>query len=245
VLTTLSSLAEVKMALGHTAEAIRACEEAYGYAAQGVSPDQGSMMLIQLGRARAMAGDSAGGRADIERGIAAAERIAELADAGQGRVWLSEIARHEGDFAQARVLLDQTLEQLEPRRKRVDFGTAYASASSKRGCLAEQEGDLVAAARWHETAIRGLDRIVAMPINRIVGTVVLGFAALAAARGEHVRAAELLGGAHTLQGELDPWSLEVERATAAARDALGREAFDEAYDRGHRFSREEILALLP
>jgi hypothetical protein len=60
-----------------------------------------------------------------------------------------------------------------------------------------------------------------------------------------VRSAELLGGAHTLQGQPDPWNLEIDRATASALAVLGREAFDEAYGRGRRMTREQALALTP
>jgi hypothetical protein len=82
-----------------------------------------------------------------------------------------------------------------------------------------------------------------MPIDRLIGSLVQGLAGLAASRGEHARAAELLGAAHTLQGEPDPWSLEIERATTAALAALGRPAFDEAYARGRRITRDQALAL--
>jgi predicted ATPase/DNA-binding SARP family transcriptional activator len=244
MLTALAGMAEVELARGRPADAMRASEEAYGYAGEGVSPDQRSTMLVQIGRARAMSGDYARGRADIERGMRAAERIGEHADAAHSLVWISEIARREGDLDDARALLERALALIEPKRARVDLGTAYAIVSSKRGCLAEQEGDLANARRWHRQATGAIDRIVPMPINRLIGTLAQGFAALAAAEGEHVRAAELLGGAHMLQGVPDPWSLEVERATATALDALGREAFDEAYGRGRRTSHEEILARL-
>ncbi|MCW2861100.1 MAG: AfsR/SARP family transcriptional regulator, partial [Actinoallomurus sp.] len=63
------------------------------------------------------------------------------------------------------------------------------------------------------------------------------------ARQEHVRAAELLGGAHTLQGRPDAWSLEIDRTTASSLDALGQAAFDEAYERGRGLTREQTLAL--
>ena len=43
-----------------------------------------------------------------------------------------------------------------------------------------------------------------VPIDRPLGPIVEGIAALAAARGEHVRAAELLGCAHTLQASSRP-----------------------------------------
>jgi predicted ATPase/DNA-binding SARP family transcriptional activator len=242
ILIALASSAEVELARGLPEKALRTSEEAYGHAAEGVSPDQRAIMTVQIGRARAMLGDLDRARADIELGVTAAERINDISDAANGVVWLSEIARREGDLGRARAELERALALIEPKRGRVDLGTAVSTAFSKRGCVAEQEGDLVAAARWHERAIHAIDGIVALPINRLLGTLVQGFAALAAAEGDHVRAAELLGGAHTLQGIPDPWSLEIERATATALGALGREAFDEAYERGRRTPRAEVLA---
>jgi predicted ATPase/DNA-binding SARP family transcriptional activator/tetratricopeptide (TPR) repeat protein len=239
----LAGMVEVDLARGRPLDAIRASEEAQRYAAEGISPDQVASLLIQHGRAHAMAGDFEKARTILERGANAAERIAERGDAANGWIWLSELARHEGDLDEARVHLERALALIEPRKARADFGTSAALAYSKRGCLVEQEGDLAGAEEWHEKALRALDRIVAMPIDRLIGTLVHGFAALAAARGEHVRAAELLGGAHTLQGRPDAWSLEIDRTTASALDALGQAAFDEAYERGRGLTREQTLAL--
>ncbi|MFB9831874.1 ATP-binding protein, partial [Actinoallomurus acaciae] len=243
LVSALAGIAEVHLARGRAEEAIRATEEAYGYTVSGISPDQAASLGILLGRARAMAGDFAGARADLERGARNAERIAEHADAARGWLLLGELARWENDLEQARELIDHAIALIEPKTARLDFGTTAAMVFSKRGSLAEQEGDLAAAARWHDRAMRAIAEIVQMPIDRLIGTLVQGLAALAASRGEHVRAAELLGGAHTLQGEPDPWNLEIERATTAALAALGREAFDEAYARGRRITRDQALAL--
>ncbi len=243
--SALVGIAEIAMARGRHAEAVAAVEEAYGYALEGVSPDQGAELLIMVGRARARTGDIERARADIERGMAAAARIGEHGDAANGLVWLSELARREDDLEEARSLLERAMAFIEPRMARIDLGHSTAVTFSKRGCLAEQEGDLVAAAELHEKAMLEAGRISGLPIDRLLATLVEGFAALAAARGEHVRAAELLGTAHTLRGLAETWSLEVDRATAAALAALGGEEFDAAYERGRRASRVEAFALTP
>ena len=67
----------------------------------------------------------------------------------------------------------------------------------------------------------------------------------AAARGEHARAAELLGLAHALQGFQNPGSLETARAAGAATAALGQDGFDAAYARGRLLGRADALALTP
>jgi hypothetical protein len=75
--------------------------------------------------------------------------------------------------------------------------------------------------------------------------VVAGIAALAAARGEPARAAELLGLAAALQGFDDNGSLEVARARAAIATALDGAAAAAAYERGRTLSRADALALNP
>jgi hypothetical protein len=134
-----------------------------------------------------------------------------------------------------------------------------ATTFSRLGCIAEQEGDLAGAAAWQQRAIdvlsgspvsedRADQRLVAiLPINRTLAAVVDAIAALSAARGEHAKAAELLGLAHALQGFSDAWSLEVGRATAAARTALGDADFEAAYARGRASdsAKAEALALRP
>jgi predicted ATPase/DNA-binding SARP family transcriptional activator len=243
MVSALVSRAELELACGHGEAAVRASEEAHRLVAEGVSPDQAASLRILVGRARALAGDVTGARADLEAGARNAGRLGEHADAASGWMWLGELARRESELDRARELLEKAIALVEPRQARLDFATAAALTYSKRGGLAEQEGDLAAAARWHERAMRVIAPLARMPFNRLIGTLVQARAALAAARGEHLRAAELLGGAHSLQGIPDPWDFDAARATTAALAALGREAFDEAYARGRRMTAQDALAL--
>jgi hypothetical protein len=116
---------------------------------------------------------------------------------------------------------------------------------SKLGCVAEQQADLAAAARWHGQAVAALapDDFPFLPVNPILAEAVQGFAALAAARGDYVRAAELLGLAHTLHGYCDTASLEVTRTTALVTAVIGADAFAAACGRGRALTREDALAL--
>jgi hypothetical protein len=84
-----------------------------------------------------------------------------------------------------------------------------------------------------------------MPSNPTLASVVEGIAALSAARGEYVRAAELLGLAHTLQGFGNAAGLEVKRARAAIAANLDSAAFEAAYSRGRELTREDALTLTP
>ncbi len=243
----LIGVADVAIAHSSPAEAVRALEEARGYATSGLAGNLGATMRIPLGQARARAGDADGARGDLEEGVRSAERIGELDDAAAGYVQLADMARRDGDLAGARDLLQRALAITEPRNRRPDMWTVAATTMSKLGCLAEQEGDLAAAAGWHERAIGVLAEPMAtiLPNNRALAGVVDGIAALAAARGEHGRAAELLGLAHALQGFSDTGSLEVARAKAAAGAALSDADFEAAYARGRGLGRADALALAP
>jgi ATP/maltotriose-dependent transcriptional regulator MalT len=243
----LAGLAEVAIARGRPEEAVQALEDVQRYATEGLAGNFGKTMRIPLGRARALAGDIARARDDLEEGLRLAEKVGEVDDAAMGYLHLSEIARGEGDSAGARELLGRALDIVESHEKRPDMAGLGAMTFSKLGCLAEQAGDLADAAHWHERAIAKLTGGFAaiMPSNQGLAVVVEGMAALAAARGEHIRAAEMLGLAHRLQGFRNAASLEVTRAQAAIDTALRKTDAEAAYARGRVMTRADALALTP
>ncbi|MFC6886093.1 MULTISPECIES: AfsR/SARP family transcriptional regulator [Actinomadura] len=240
----LSGLMDIALKRGKASEAVRLGEEALQYALQGVNPEQCAVMRIHLAEARAAIGDIEGARRDVADGTADAERIGEYADAAGGLMLMSELARDEGDLAGARPPLEKALAYVEPRRHRADFSRAAAIVYSKLGCLAEQEGDLEEAARMHSEAMSGLAGSLLVG-NQNLAAVVEGLAALACARGDHERAAELLGTAHNLHGYSDIRSFDVRRVTRAVTEVLGEERFAAAYERGKAITHEEALALTP
>ncbi|MEV4257895.1 hypothetical protein AB0J52_32440, partial [Spirillospora sp. NPDC049652] len=67
----------------------------------------------------------------------------------------------------------------------------------------------------------------------------------AVARGEHERAAELLGTAHSVIGFEDAQGHDRRRVMAAVLPILGQDVFDAAYERGRSATREDALALTP
>jgi predicted ATPase/DNA-binding SARP family transcriptional activator len=243
----LAGLGEVEMARDHPDEALRILREARGHAASGLHGNFSDMMLIPMGLARARSGDVEGGRADLERGVRIAERIGEHDDEAKGYLALAELARQGGQLDQARQFLERALEIIEPHLRRPGMSTVAMSAYSKLGCLHEQQGDVAGAVRWHAKGMglaAGSPEIF-LPNHPSLAELVEGFAALAAARGDPGRAAELLGLAHTLHGFCDAGSLEVARTAAAATAALGPEAFDAAYAAGRGLTRDDAVALVP
>ncbi|KAB2339156.1 AfsR/SARP family transcriptional regulator [Actinomadura rudentiformis] len=244
MITALSGAMQVALARGDAEEAVRLGEEAYGYAAEGVSPEQGGTVLLSLARARAETGDLVRARAETERAVADMERFGEYADAANGYLNLSELARREGDLATTRILLERARELVEPRAYRADVRSVCARTFSHLGRLAEQQGDLESAERFHARALSDIAESVLIG-NPTLAEIIEGVAALDTARGDHERAAELLGAAHSLRGYRDRWSIDAKRVTSAAIGALGEKAFAEAYDRGRAMPREGVLALVP
>jgi predicted ATPase/DNA-binding SARP family transcriptional activator len=240
----MAGLAEVALARDDPAEAVAVLEAARSYAAEGLSANWSEMMLVALGKAKAAAGDLDAARADLERGAEYAARFGGRDDQVNGYLELSDLARRVGDMTAARRLLEQALQVAERKSDRPDMIIVAARTFGKLGCLAEQDGDLEAAAPWHRRAIRTFaDTKLPFPVNTVLAELVAGFAALAGAGGEHVRAAELLGLAHSLRGFRDAYSLEETRATAAATAAVGDREFAAAYARGRQLTREDALAL--
>jgi predicted ATPase/DNA-binding SARP family transcriptional activator len=245
MVVSLGGMAEVASARGEPMKALRALEEATRHATESMNPSQVAIMRIKQGKYRAEVGDMDGARADLMAGAEAAEAIGERDNAAWGHIELSDIARRTGDLAEARFRLERAQGVLEPLMPRVDLGDVYAAACTKLGCLNEQEGDLAAAAGWHTKALQVIDRNAVLPSNPTLAGVVEGMAALALARGEPVRAAELLGTAHGLHGFRDPASFEVARVTATVTGAIGSAAFESGYERGRRVTRDEVLKLNP
>lgn len=236
----LSGRMQVALAHGDLADAVAFGEEAYGYATAGVSPEQGASILAHLGKARAEQGDVAQARDDMERAIAQMERIGEFADAASASLDLCELELKLDDRAAARAHAARALRWTEPRGHRPDFAQAVRRTLSRFGCLAEEDGDLDAALDWHTRAFTDLKNDALMG-NPALAAMVEGLAALAAARGACVRAAELLGTAHNLHGFRDATSYDAERTHGSVGPVLGPDAFAAAYERGRRVTRDDVF----
>jgi predicted ATPase/DNA-binding SARP family transcriptional activator len=247
MIMSLTGLADVELARGAPVQAVRLLNEARKHASEGLAGNFGEMISISLGRALALAGDFDAARAELEHGIEVAERIGQRDDRANGYVELCELARRQGDLGRAREQLDRALEVIGPNLRRPDLIGTAAMVYSRAGCLAEQQDDLDEAARWHAKALALLAEESAslLPSNSVLATVVEGLAALAAARGDDVAAAERLGLADALHGFRNASSLELARAQTAAQASLSEERLAAAYARGRALGRTDALALVP
>jgi predicted ATPase/DNA-binding SARP family transcriptional activator len=245
LLVSLAGLAEVALARDDPDEAVRLLEEGRALALGGLHSNFADMMLIKLGLARARQGNTDAARADLERGVHIAERIGEKDDAASGYLELAALARQLGDPDRARDLVRRAVEYAEANPGWPGMASIATTAYSKLGCLDEQQGDLTSAASWHAKAVDmvGDREDVFLPNHPAAALVAEGCAALAAARGQHHRAAELLGLAHTLHGFRDAASPEVRRVIALSSAALGADDFAAAYASGQGLTRADLRAL--
>ncbi|UCM87581.1 BTAD domain-containing putative transcriptional regulator [Streptomyces marincola] len=191
---------------------------------------EASVRLSELGRVALLAGDLAGAerlhergrRLALEQGDTSAEEFAE--------VGLALTARRQGRLDRAETYLRKWLEW--NRRLDGDFGAALILA--ELGFVAELRGDADAAARLHEEGLTAARRT---GDPRAVALAREGLAGARALAGRHVAAARLLGAAAAGRASVGASlpaaeSGDVDRITAAVRQALGDAAFRAESARG-------------
>ncbi len=107
--------------------------------------------------------------------------------------------------------------------------------------MALLDGDVAGAgataADAYETGVGTKD----LPVLASVG---VSLAEVAAARGDHERAATVLGAAARLRGADDPTSPDIRKLAAALRDALGDHRFETVYAAGAALDRTAAIAAL-
>lgn len=243
---SLVMLTEFSLARGRFDEAAQRAQEAYGYASEGVSGDSGSQMLIKLGQARALAGEQDAGRRLMELAANSAERLGEYGEAAGGYSELAALALRFGDRAEARRMLAKATEVIETRVEDRGFvGLAYSTTTVRKAYLAALDGEFEAARELLRKAVEAVRSGPLLSFMSGLDEAVRGIAAVAGLEGDHVRAAELLGGAFTVVGMDNAASYSDARTRSAALAALGEEAFTAAYERGRGLRRSELLALAP
>jgi tetratricopeptide (TPR) repeat protein len=180
----------------------------------------------------------AGARADYERAAEIARHAGSptyLAAALRG---LGDIARLEGDLAEARLLYEQALERFETHWMKSTGNRA--SAFFGLGKIAEASGDLAEARSLYRQAI---EVTVGMGAITESAHAVEALAGIALLEGDASAAALLLGVATALRGipvEDDP---ETSLTVAAARAALGEAPYQAIHHEGVRLPREDALRL--
>jgi predicted ATPase/DNA-binding SARP family transcriptional activator len=195
------------------------------------------MLLVQLGQARARAGDHAGGRTDLERALRIAER-------GNDRMALSRVRHALGDLAYLRGEVDEAagyhraaLAGLPDRAAPPQF-VALVHVSAARTEAAS--GDLGAARELHA---RALAEIAATGDDVARATVLEGAAEWCLTQSEPEHAAMILSAARGLRGIEDTGDPFVRTLLTRCRTALGEDRLRAAWARGQVLSQPEAAAL--
>ncbi|GII29022.1 BTAD domain-containing putative transcriptional regulator [Planotetraspora mira] len=170
--------------------------------------------------------------AELERRTGRSHRQALVA-LGRG-----DMARLQGDHAEARTCYMEALNDARPGTYVGD--SIRMSALSALGRLAQAEGDLTEA-RLRHGEVRALAHT--MPAMDLAG-VAEGQAGLALLEGLAERAAFLLGVAVALRGMAVTGDRDVAGIAAGATEVIGAEAFASAFARGAALDRDEALTAL-
>jgi tetratricopeptide (TPR) repeat protein len=149
---------------------------------------------------------------------------------------LGEAARGRGDYALARKLYEEALEEASERNPVPLFNL---------GQVALSQGDCTAA---HGYFVRTLRLSAKLGYRTFVAHALEGVAEVIALQGEPGRALRLLGAANTVRQAIntpiEPADLpEYDRALATARAALGEAAFAAAWAEGQAMTTEQAIKL--
>ena len=149
--------------------------------------------------------------------------------------------RGQGDLSRATTLLEESLALFSRLENTWGVGIALVSL----GSAACEAGDDARASRLYEESLNLYQRA---GLNFGVPACLEGLARVAAAQGRPERAARLCGAAAALREELGAFHsplaarrAEHDRTVAAARAALGEEAFESAWAKGYALPLDEAI----
>ncbi|WP_214106402.1 BTAD domain-containing putative transcriptional regulator [Acrocarpospora catenulata] len=174
-------------------------------------------------------------RADYERAAELARRAGAPEILARATVGLAELARRGGDLAAARELCHRALagsgDWFSADEIRISTHIAL-------GWTALAEGDADEAERWHRAAlVSGFGHRNLLVAARVAE----GLAGVALLRGDHTRAAALLGVGTALRGEPEPDDPDRAWVSRLCHAALGPARFTAALRRGAAVPREQLV----
>ncbi|WP_405146932.1 winged helix-turn-helix domain-containing protein [Sphaerisporangium sp. NBC_01403] len=194
-------------------------------------------VLARRAEALVREGDLAGAATDYRRAGELARRAGLPSAPAPVHLGLSEIARLEGDHAEARRRLDMALR---------DSGTVWsegtrAAVLTALARLTEAEGDAGEARLLYRRALASARR---SPLRTDLADAAEGQAGAALLDGAGEEAALLLGAAVALRGTSVTGDRHVARTAAGARELIGAEAFASSFARAAAMSRDDARSLL-
>jgi tetratricopeptide (TPR) repeat protein len=243
VALALVGQAELAMIDGKFTQAIAALEQAVGLSGELTDWEDTAQMYATLAKARSRLGDHRGARADIAR----AERAAREQGESESDLWIgyvrAELAWLQGDLAEAG-RISAGLDARMANKNVAMIGSFRAQAQNRNAMADIRQGNVARGRATLAGALRlardSQDRsAVAIVVDSVAAATLVTDGSPAAAG----RAAVLLGAAHAIRGAFDHSNLDAVPARDGARETLGAEAFEAAYQRGRELGYAEALAL--
>jgi predicted ATPase/DNA-binding SARP family transcriptional activator len=231
--TALTFLGYVGNMLGDFDAAVAAFEEAVLLLGELDPADSAPMQRAWIADAYRRKGDVGEARARLSA------MVAHEAPAAAARIALGDLARDEGDLAEAGRQLAAAAEDLA--RAPFPDPAVRALLDTARGHATVAGGDLAAARRHLAAALAVATAGPDMPMAAIVA---VGIADLCLRQGRPPLAAEVLGAAHALRGNPDAFNPDVVRLAARLTGELGDQRYQDGYERGRELDRPAALALI-
>ncbi|WP_280462149.1 BTAD domain-containing putative transcriptional regulator [Nocardia carnea] len=210
---SLMSLASALITAGDTVEALATLDEA-ALVARELGTHDGQQVWLAM--VRIDAGDVDNARKQLSEVLTRGASPHEITLA---RISLADLARHNGDLAEAEQHLGYAADATDPPERAL-----YAAGA---GYLAAATGDFAAAAHYLREA---RDIAVGLPDMPMLAHVAVGMADVAHRRGEHEYASEILGVAHALRGGPNSGNPDVARLAHTLRE------YRDEYERGCRLA---------
>jgi predicted ATPase/DNA-binding SARP family transcriptional activator len=239
---SLVGQAELATLDGDYARAIAVLERSVELTRELTDWEDTAQMYASLAKNRSRLGDYDGALADMSRAEWAAREQGE----SESDLWIAyiraELAWLRGDTAEAGRISRRLDARMASRGSPMLW--SFRAQAQNRGALADiRSGDAAGGC----TALAGALRVARDSQDRAAVAVVVDGVASAAlwtdgSRASAERAAALLGAAHSVRGAFDHSSLDAPQARDTARNTLGSESFDAAYQRGRDLSYEDALA---
>ena len=195
--------------------------------------------LTTLGGVAYDQGDLRGALERWEESLAQARAMGDLGEVARALGNMGEAEYHLGDLASAAARHTEAL----ALARQLGRTNLEAFQLGDLGNVARRQGDLVRATALHRQA---LELKHALGARRQIAITLEDLAGVAGAEGRGERAASLLGAASAVREtigtpQIVPERLATEQAVAAARAALGEEAWAAAFTAGRALSLEQAI----
>jgi non-specific serine/threonine protein kinase len=236
----LNALGQVLSAQGDYSGARAVLEESVSLQRRSGDPHRLAAALQDLSSVIAMQGDYPAARVLCDEALAIDRSTGDSPRLAWTLLRAAHVPRWVGDYSIARIRYEEALNLFEEQGE----SRGIAHTHLNLGHLAPFDGDHSGARAHYQQA---LDRFGQREEKEGIALSLEGFGMLAAAEGRAVRAGRLFGAAEAIREAIrvqkaPPDLPPYEHAIAAARAALGEEAFETAWAEGRAMNLEHAIA---